>query len=338
MSKKLKWGILGTGNIAQIFTEGIKKSKTGELVAIASRRKETARQFSHKNKVNKYYVGYNKLLENKEIDIVYIALPHPLHAEWSIKAANNNKHVLCEKPMAMNYKEAVSVIAAVKENNVFFMEGMMFRCHPQTTKLTEILKNNIIGDVGVVSATFSYNADPITSPQSYDKQLGAGAIMDVGCYAVSMARLIAGAVQGESFLNPIDVKGVAVIRHDSKVDEYSIGTLKFENGIIAQISTGIHIDQENSVRIYGSKGEIYIKSPWVPGGREPGETNILYRNSRYGDYNEIVAKSDWNLYSLEVDHINENIRNKQSSAISWEDSLGNIRVLDAWRVEVGVQY
>ena len=138
------------------------------------------------------------------------------------------------------------------------------------------------------------------------------------------------------FKDPIAVKGISHIGGLSGVDEYSVGILKFDNNIIAQISTGIHINQENSVRIYGSSGEIYIKSPWVPGGRYPGEVTILYRNTRYGDYNKVAVKSNMNLYSLEVDGLYYDINNRQSSKITWGDSLGNIQTLDRWKSESGV--
>jgi predicted dehydrogenase len=334
----LKWGILGTGSAAKFFVNAINSSSTGELIAIASRTKNKAKSFSKENGVCKYYSNYEDLLKDESIDVVYISLPHVLHAEWSIKAANNKKNILCEKPMAMNYNEAVCVINAVKKNKVFFMEGMMYRFHPQTAALIKLLSEKKIGDTRLINATFSYNADPILSPSSYNKKIGAGSIMDVGCYTTSMVRLIAGIANNKSFTNPIDVKGIANIGESSCVDEYSVGILKFHNGVVAQISTGIHIDQENSVRIYGTQGEIYIKSPWVPGGRAPGEVEILYRNTRYGDYKKVVVKSDKNLYSLEVDGVFMDIDNKQSSKVTWEDSLGNMKTLDKWRSEVGIQY
>jgi predicted dehydrogenase len=338
MKDSLSWGIIGTGNIAHVFAEGLRNSATGKLTAVASRKSDSAEKFGEKFGIQSQYSDYTALIKDPAIQAVYIALPHPLHAEWVIKATDQGKHVLCEKPMAMTFQEAVKVIGAVKRNDVFFMEAFMYRCHPQTAKLVELLQDKLIGEIRVIQATFSYDADPLKDSRAYNKNLGAGGILDVGCYPVSMARLIAGASLGRPFANPVKVEGVAYVSEEHQIDEWAIGCLKFENNIIAQVATGIHLNQENVVRIFGSKGDIFITSPWVPGGRGPGATKILFRNERGANYQEIIIESQTGLYTNEADIVAKNIMRRQASAMEWEDSLGNMRALDQWRQAIGVSY
>ena len=336
--KKLNWGILGTGSIARVFASGIQGSTTGNLYAIGSRTKESALAFSVEFDVKAIYNSYESLLEDKKVDSVYIALPHPLHAQWAIKAAEAGKHILCEKPMAMTYDDTVKIISAARKNNVFLMEGYMYRFHPQTSKLVDLIKQKIIGDVRIIQATFSFHAEVDNITLSYQKSRGGGGIMDVGGYPVSISRLIAGIANGQSFSNPLEVNGMAHIGGISQVDEWAIGTLKFEGGILAQIAAGTSLVQDNIVRIFGSKGSIVIPSPWVPGGREPGTTKILVYQNGKKQPEEILISTKIGLYSLEADIVAECIGVSQSPLMSWEDTLGNMKTLDLWREAVGMSY
>ena len=151
----------------------------------------------------KRYQGYDALLADPAIDAVYISLPNHLHAEWTIRCAEAGKHILCEKPLTVNYQEAVPVIEAVRKHDVFMMEAFMYRCHPQTARLAELIRSGAIGQVRVIQAHFSYN---MHGPQNNIRQQNAaagGGIMDVGCYTASMSRLIAGAATGQAFADPI---------------------------------------------------------------------------------------------------------------------------------------
>jgi predicted dehydrogenase len=338
IQKKLNWGILGTGSIARVFASGIKGSTTGKLYAIASRSKDTALTFSLEFDVKAIYHSYESLLEDKNVDSVYIALPHPLHAQWAIKAAEAGKHILCEKPIAMTYDDTVKIISAARRNNVFLMEGYMYRFHPQTAKLVDLIKQNIIGDVRIIQATFSFHAEVDNFTLSNQKRRGGGGIMDVGGYPVSISRLIAGIANGHPFADPLEVNGMAHIGEISQVDEWVIGSLKFEGGILAQIAAGTRLVQDNIVRIFGSKGSIIIPSPWVPGGREPGTTKILVYQNEKKQPEEILISSKIGLYALEADIVAEYIGRRQSPLMSWDDTLGNMKTLDLWREAVGVSY
>ena len=237
----IRWGIIGPGNIAHKFADGLKESKSGELVAIASTNEGRRKSFRDKYNIDSTlrFSSYDELVESSDIDAIYISTPHTLHAEWTIKAAGRGKHVLCEKPGAVNLKEGKQVIQAVQEAGVFYMEGFMYRCHPQIAKLISLIKENIIGDVTSIEASFGFDTGK-TYPDSrlFNINLAGGSILDVGVYPVSFSRLIAGTVSGKNFLNPYKIDGTATIGK-TKVDEIAYAKLYFNNNIIANTSAAI---------------------------------------------------------------------------------------------------
>ncbi len=338
MTTTLAWGILGTGSIAKIFARGLSASRTGELVAVGSRTQVSADAFGDAFAVPKRYGSYEALLADSDVQAVYISTPHPLHAEWAIKAAEAGKHVLCEKPLTLNYPEAMAVIEAAQRHNVFLMEAFMYRCHPQTAKLVELIRDKAIGDVRVIQATFSFHSkfDPVSRLLS--QEFGGGGILDVGCYCTSMARLIAGAATGHDFAEPLEVKGVAEIGADTRVDEYALASLKFPSGILAQLATGVQVAQENVVQIYGSEGYIVVPEPWMPSRDGSPSTLIVHRKDAQPQ--EIRIEVDRPLYTIEADTIATYLEQRQAAppAMTWDDSLGNMKTLDRWREEIGLIY
>ncbi len=338
ISGKINWGILGTGNIASVFAKGIVDSTTGGLLAVASRSMSSAQSFGQEFDVPCRYGSYEELLADPKVQVVYIALPHILHAEWTIRAANAGKHVLCEKPLAVNYKEALSMVEAARQNDVFLMEAFMYRCHPQTSKLIELLRARVIGEVRIIQATFSFQAEYDINNRALSNELGGGSILDVGCYPISMVRLIAGVDLGKEYADPEEIYGVGHIGVQSGIDEWSACCLKFPRGLIAQVSAGVFLKQENVVRIFGSEGNIFIPSPWVPGGREPGITKIFVHKRGENKPQELSTETKMGLYSIEADMVANSIKMRQASVMKWEDSLENMRTLDIWRKTVGVSY
>jgi predicted dehydrogenase len=336
--KKMRWGILGTGNIAKVFAKGITDSKTGELFAVASRNLPNAQSFGQEFNVPYRYGSYEALIADPKVQVVYIALPHAFHAEWAIRAANAGKHILCEKPLAINYAEALSIVDAASRNDIFMMEAFMYRCHPQTAKLIELLRSKVIGDVRIIQASFSFHADFDLTNGALSNELGGGSILDVGCYPISMARLIAGVDLGKDYAEPIEVYGVGHIGDLSGIDEWAVCCLKFPRGILAQVAAGVFLKQENIVRIFGSDGSIYIPSPWVPGGREPGITKIFLRRAGETVFQEIITETTLSLYAMEADTVFSSINLRQSPVMKWEDSLGNMKAMDRWRKIAGVSY
>jgi len=330
---RLRWGILGTGAIARTFAASLQRSKTGVLFAVASRTQAAAEAFSD---APRRYASYEALLADPDVDVVYIALPHPLHAEWAIRAAEAGKHILCEKPLALNYPQAQVVIEAAREHDVFLMEAFMYRCHPQTARLVELIRQGVIGDVGVIQATFSFHAEVGPDHRLLSNALGGGGILDVGCYPVSMARLIAGAALGRAFAEPLQVSGSGKLHPLTGVDEYAVGVLTFEQGILAQVAAGVRLNQRNVVHIFGSDGEILVTAPWLP-ARHGGTSDIIVQ--RRGQPRQVVEvhTEGW-LYAVEADTVAQYIAHRQAPVMSWDDTLGNMRTLDLWRRAIGLTY
>ncbi|HCE46540.1 MAG TPA: oxidoreductase [Lentisphaeria bacterium] len=335
---KLRWGIIGAGGIAKAFAKGVQHSKTGEMVAVGSRSQEKADAFAKELNIPRSYGSYEALLADKDVQAVYIATPHPMHAEWAIKAAEAGKHILCEKPAALNYYELMAMIESAKDNNVFFMEAFMYRCHPQTRKLVELLREKVIGEVRVIQTAFSFHAGYNPEGRLFKNQLGGGGILDVGCYCTSMCRLVAGAALGKDFAEPVSVKGFGHLGA-SNADEWAVATAKFDNDIVATLATGVAVNQENVVRIFGTEGNIFIPSPWIP-SREGGATKIIVKRNDEKEPREISIQTDEWLYGIEADTVAENLEARQakSPAMSWNDSMGNIRMLDMWRREIDLVY
>ncbi|RUS15190.1 hypothetical protein BC937DRAFT_92779 [Endogone sp. FLAS-F59071] len=182
---KLQWGIIGTGGIAHTFARALKESQTGILVAVASRNHTSADKFGSEFELapEHCHASYDTLLSDPVVQAVYVSVLHPAHAEWTIKACDAGKHVLCEKPMGVNQWEVMAMINAARKNNVFLMEAYMYRCHPQTEKLIEMIRSGVIGDIKVVRATFSYcwpKDEQSKGGRVYNNTLGGGSILDIG--------------------------------------------------------------------------------------------------------------------------------------------------------------
>jgi len=333
---RMKWGILGTGKIARRFAESLKKSNTGVLYGVASRDAQKAGDFMAANGGEKSWGSYQALLDDPEVEAVYIAVPHPGHAEWILKSARAGKHILCEKPATMNAGEMEAALRAVKEGGVFFMEAFMYRTHPQTQSLVDLLRSGEIGEVKLIQCTFSFDAGYQPDSRLFANRLGGGGIMDVGCYCASMARLVAGVALGGTIAEPLEVKGMATLDPGEKTDLLATAELRFEKGILAQLNTGVQLSLENAVRIHGSRGRITVHEPWFAGTK--GAKIVV--EPRGGEARVISTESDLDLYGTEIDLVAKFKGAGQAPfpAPGWDDTLGNMRLLDAWRKQAGVVY
>ncbi len=335
----IRWGIIGPGRIAQTFADGVAHSRSGKLVAIASRNPDKpglGDNFPGARIVN----GYEALLADKEIDAVYIATPHTGHAEWAIKAIRAGKHVLVEKPIALSAFDADAIYHEAKKAGVFAGEAFMYRVHPQTAKLIELVKSGTIGELRIIRSSFGFNMGKVNPEHRlFANETAGGGILDVGGYPVSMARLIAGAVDGKPFLDPDKVSGVGHLGQTG-VDEWASAVLKFPNGIVAEVSCSIMANQDNTLRIIGSEGRIEVADFWFASGHKGGVGKIDVIKG--GETQTIEVKEDRWLYSFEVDAAGDAIRaGKKEFAypgIGWADSIGNLRVLDQWRASIGLEY
>jgi predicted dehydrogenase/aryl-alcohol dehydrogenase-like predicted oxidoreductase len=338
--KKVRWGIIGPGTIAKAFAGGLTHSRNGHLVAIGTRdpgKAGLAEAFPGARILD----GYDALLQDPDVDAIYISTPHPNHAEWTIKAAEAGKHVLCEKPMGLTAFEADAMIHAARKAGTFLGEAFMYRCHPQTAKLVELIASGVIGEVRMIKSSFGF-AMPHFMPEHrlYASDLAGGGILDVGGYPVSMARLIAGAAVGKPFAEPDKVVGVAHLGQ-SGVDEWSSALLHFPGGIVAEVSCSISLEQDNMLRILGTTGRLEVKDFWFVGGKEGG-TGRIEVIGRDGSNRTIeVPEPGW-LYTFEADAAGEAIlagrQELEWPGMGWADSLGNLRVLDRWRASVQLEY
>jgi predicted dehydrogenase len=213
------------------------------------------------------------------------------------------------------------------------MEAFMYRCHPQTARVLELIREGAIGPVRLVQAAFSFRAEWNPSGRLLNPALGGGGILDIGCYCVSMARLIAGAARGEPFADPDEVKGVGNIGRTG-VDEFAAAVMKFPGGMLAEVTAGVRVTLENQVRVWGEEGHLDIPSPWVVNGGNPGESLLLLH--RGGQTSEVKVHADRSIYAIEADTVAESIAARESPAMTWSDSLGNMRTLDRWRAEIGL--
>lgn len=243
----MRWGIISTGHIAGKFADALRLSGSQQLIAVASRDQARAEAFAGEQGGARAYGSYEALLADPQVEAVYIGLPNSLHAEWSIKAAEAGKHILCEKPLGVSRAEAATMFEAARANGVWLMEAFMYRFHPRTLALIELLRAGAIGQVRLIRASFSFCA---TNPADVrlNAELAGGALMDVGCYCVNLARLAAGAAP---------VRATAAARWAaSGVDETLAGTLEYPNGAIALISCSLASSFHQHIQIVGSEGSI----------------------------------------------------------------------------------
>ena len=336
---KVRWGILGPGGIAKAFEAGLRQAENGVLVAIATRNPEReglAEDFPGARILK----GYDALLADPEVDAIYIATPHPGHAEWAIKAAEAGKHVLVEKPLALTAEDAAAMIHAAKKAGTFLGEAFMYRLHPQTLKLCELLAEGAIGEVRMIKTSFGF-AMPAVMPEHrlYANELAGGGILDVGGYPVSMARLLAGASERVA-ADPVRTFGVAHLGVTG-VDEWASAVLQFANGIVAEVSCSVSVQQENVLRVLGTTGRIEVADFWFAGGRAGGTGRIEIIN-RDGSRRTVEVTEPRHLFAFEAEAASAAIlAGKQEFSWpgkNWADSMGTMRVLDKWRADAGLVY
>jgi predicted dehydrogenase len=319
---------MATGGIAHKFAKDLAQSKTGVLVSVGSRTREKADTFADQYGAPNRHGSYEDLVADPDVDAIYISLPNHMHAEWTIKCAQAGKHILCEKPFTVNLKEAEETLEEVKRHPVFFMEAFMYRCHPQTARLKELLQEGVIGEVRLIQSNFCYNMGPRYENIRLSNPAAGGGIMDVGCYTASMARLVAGQ-------EPDQVTGVAHIGAISRVDEHATASLRFPSGAVANLACATQVSADSEVRIWGSQGSIRVPNPWFPG---PTGNRIIVNAG--GETREVTVEADGPLYAVEADTVARYMTGREapSPCMTMADTLGNMAVLDAWRKAVGLVF
>lgn len=349
MSSTLRWGILGTGRIAAALARGIAATAGNALVAVGSRKQATADAFGDTWNVPNRHASYGGVVDDAGVDIVYIALPNHLHMPWSVRCAEAGKHILCEKPMAMDAAEAGTIIDAARRHDVFLMEAFMYRCHPLIARLAGLVREDSIGPVRIIQSTFSFAMDPKRVASNGDCRLwnaeGGGAILDVGCYCCSATRLIAGAAVGKDFADPVEMKGHATFHAPdgpNRVDMASTCSARFAGppgrpDILAALTCGMSAEAKRDLYVYGEQGYIHITDPWF--AHKTRKVTIQHAGEKSPE-TITVGEEGVDMYALEVATVAAHINDRQAPypRATWDDSLSNMRMLDAWRAAVGLEW
>jgi predicted dehydrogenase len=272
--------------------------------------------------------SYEEVLANPSVDLVYVALPNHLHAPWTIKAIMAGKHVLCEKPFAMNAAEARVMVAAAKRKGVFLMEGFMYRCHPQMDALRALLKSRVLGDVRLIRAGFAFDGITEKNVRMGNPQ-GGGGLMDVGCYPVSFMRFVAGE-------EPVECKATAVIGKKSRVDHWAAGVLRFPSGAIGYFDCGMMVNSDWSATVFGTKGRVRLNSPWIPEDRQAEMEITMYDD--WKTESRLVKGKHY--FAHEAETVARCILSgkREAREMSWSDTLGNMRAIDALRSSMGLAW
>jgi predicted dehydrogenase len=307
----VKWGILSTAHINRLVIPGAKASPKVDLVAVASRDQARADAYAKEWEIERAYGSYEALLEDPEIEAVYIPLPNTMHVDWSIRALEAGKHVLCEKPMSRSEADVNAAFDAADNAGRLLMEAFMYRHNPQTKRLKELVDEGAIGELRLVRAAFSYGL--------YDKDnirlrtdVEGGALMDVGCYCVSGSRLLAGepgTFYGRAWFGP------------TGTDWVFAGVLGFPGDVIATFDCGTALPERDELEAIGSEGSLFVDDPWHC--RNPGIE--LCRDGSIERIDVELADS----YRLELENLSDAIRGEGEPLLGREDALGQARTLGA---------
>lgn len=314
---KIKWGILSTAHIARTqLIPAIQRADQAEVVAIASRGSKV-HDVAAELQIAKAYESYEELLNDAEIDAVYIPLPNHLHKEWVIKAAQKGKHVLCEKPIALTAQEAEEIVQACEEHGVKFMEAFMYQLHPQHQRVRDIIKSGEIGEVKLFKSSHSFFLNNRTGDIRMKKEMGGGALYDVGCYSLHVLRSV---LQAE----PVQMRGIGKLDSETEVDLSSFLYLEMDNGIPAVIDCSFDMTGRNEYEVVGTKGSIkvpYAFRPDVNGGI--GKV-VVQQNGMTREEN-----IPGDIYRLEVEHFSQAILNDNQLVQTGASSIQNMRVIEA---------
>ncbi|MFD0671156.1 Gfo/Idh/MocA family protein [Cohnella sp. GCM10027633] len=317
MSEQLRWGIVGAAGIAlNAVMPAIKASNTGVIQAVASRGIDKARAAADKFGVEQAYGSYEELLADPNVDAVYIPLPNHLHREWTIRFAEAGKHVLCEKPLALNAAEAQEMADACAKAGVVLAEAFMYRYHPRMEQIKQLIAGGEIGELRALRGAFTFNNAGDKNNIRYRADWGGGGLYDVGCYPLSAARYFMGkepeAVTVHALFSP---------EHDN-VDMMASGLVEFEGGIALAFDCGMWANFRQNFEIVGTEGRIEIPSAFIANGEDAAFTVT----NREGTRTERPAAQ--NTYTLQVDDFARAVKG-EPSRFSSEDAVRNMRLLDA---------
>ena len=320
----IKWGIIGLGNMGQKFASAIAETSNSDIVGVASLDKNKIENFKNKYKYDnaKIYNNYDEIIKDKNINAIYIATLNNTHFELIKKCSENNKNILCEKPFTLNFDEAKKVANYISKNNINFYEAFAYRSHPQTKIIQEIIENNELGELTNIQSSFGFKVNKI-KPESrlFNKILGGGAILDVGCYPLSILNFFYKDNNSYKFLN---ARGNFT---QTNVDDYAEAEIEIDNKIKCQIKVSFKENYENKTIIEGKKGKLIINNPWLP------DRETMLEITVGKSYYKKLVNSDLSLYANQIEMVSNNFeKNKKNDKflVNIEDSLSIMKNMSIW--------
>jgi predicted dehydrogenase len=307
----VRWGIISTARINHKFIAGARQSSALEILAVASRQRDSAERYAADNGIERAYGGYDALLADPDIDAVYISLPNSMHVEWTVKALAAGKHVLCEKPMGRRAADVQMAFDVAEREGRLLMEAFMYRHNPQTRRLVELLEAGAVGRVRLIRSAFSFAAGDPANVRLL-KALDGGALMDVGSYCVSGSRLIAG--------EPERVAAEQVTGGDG-VDIVFAATMRFADDVLAHFDAGLALDTRDALEVVGDEGTLFLDDPWHC--LEP--VIQLYRDGE----RELIEVEVVSSYLLEAENMSAAIRGDAVLLLGRADAVGQARAIEA---------
>jgi predicted dehydrogenase len=310
--ERVRWGVLSTARINDLVLRGARKSDRVDVVAVASRDRARADAYAREHEIPRAHGSYEALLADPDVEAVYISVPNSLHVEWSIRALEAGKHVLCEKPLDRRPEEVERAFAAADRAGRLLMEAFMWRHHPQTLRFAELVADGVIGELRLVRASFGFQITSLENVRMRP-ELQGGSVLDVGCYCVSAARLVAGepeVVSGEQVLAP------------SGVDVRFVGAMRFPGDVLAHFDCAFDLPRRSVLEAVGADATLVVPDPFIlelrglelrrpDGGVEPIEVEHV------------------NKYQLELENLGDAIRGEGEPLLGREDAVGQARALDA---------
>ncbi len=312
MPASVRWGVLSTALINDKLLAGAAQSPDVEVLAVASRDGDRAREYTTAKDIARAYGSYEALLADPDVEAVYVPLPNALHHPWTLAALRAGKHVLCEKPYSRRPADVAEAFAVAREHGRVLSEAFMYRYNPQTRAVADLVRGGAIGDLRLVVASFSWPC-PLDGDIRTRPDLDGGSLMDVGCYCVSAARLLAG--------EPHSVTAQATVgRHG--VDAHLAATLRFTGGVLAHVDSAFHVPDRSHLEVVGTEGVVRVRDPWHC--LDPGVT-VTGVDGRTRE----VPVERVSSYRLELEEMNRAIRGERNVLLGEADALGQARAIEA---------
>lgn len=335
MPNTLAWGIIGTGAIAGDFAQALRASRRCSVVSVSGTSREKAEAFAQRFELPRAARSLEELLADPGVGAVYVATPHPAHEASAMRAIAAGKHVLCEKPLTVDAGSSARLIEAARMQGVFLLEAYMYRSHPIMERLLSALNEGAIGTVRHVSADFTFRAERDPKGRLFDPAQAGGGILDVGGYPMSFARLLAGLRESKPFAEPTSLQASGIIG-PTGVDEHAAALLEFQSGMTASISCGIHGEIGRAARIAGDAGHIQFDAPWTPQGGRHGLRNSFVIHRAGARPETVSVECDKATYAIQAELVLDSLPAQEAAwpAMTWADTLGNMRALEAWRAAV----